>query len=191
MEFDSVIEKRHSSRNFKDKKVSWKSVLEAIHAAIKIPSPSNQSHIKFIIIENKDTIGKLAEYSNQLWINESNLIVVVVSDDTNLENQFGERGRVYSRQTAGASIENLILKLTDLGLNSCWVGAYSDELIKQNLKIPMHMQIEAIIPVGYEKEKHEKKHKTNLENVLRWEDFETASRESLYRESPLRKPNLY
>ena len=46
----------------------------------------------------------------------------------------GERGRIYARQQAGAAINTLLLKLTDLGLQSCWVGSYDDEKIRELLE---------------------------------------------------------
>jgi len=190
MEFDSVIEKRVSVRSFKDKKASWKLVLEAIDSASKAPFPGNKNHIKFLIIENPETINKIAEFANQLWINEAPILVVICSDDTHLESQYGERGRVYSRQAAGAAIENFLLKITELGLSSCWVGAYTDELIKQTLKIPMHIQIEAILPVGYSKNKSDKKRKIALEHLLRWENWDTLRRHELFQEPSIRKRNM-
>src|SRR3989338_40500 len=150
MEFDKVIESRKSVRSFRSKKASWKDVIEAINSALQAPFAGNQNHMNFIIIERQETINRISELTNQLWINECGILVIVCSDDTHLENLYGERGRIYSRQQAGAAIYMLLLKLEDLGLGGCWIGAYTDELVKQKLKIPQHIQVEAIIPVGYE-----------------------------------------
>ena len=182
MDFNSVIEKRHSSRSFKPKKADWRSILEAIDSALKAPFADNRCNLKFIIIENPSSIKKMAELSNQLWISESLSLIIVCSDDTNLENMHKERGRIYSRQQAGAAIENLLLKLTDLGLSSCWIGAYSDEMIKQTLNIPQHIQIEALIPVGYEKKKEAKKRKSSLENHLYWEEWGNKHKGPIFKE---------
>ncbi len=182
MEFDKVIESRKSVRSFRSKKARWEDVIEAVDVARKSPFAGNQNHMKFIIIEKQETIDRIAELSNQLWINESGILVVVCSDDTHLENMYGERGRVYSRQQSGAAIENFLLKIADMGLSACWVGAYQDELIKQLLKIPEHMQIEAIIPVGYEKKKEERKEKKSLESVMFWEYWDNRKRPSLFEE---------
>ncbi len=169
MEFDKVVYSRKSVRSFKDKKASWKDVLEAVDAANQSPFAGNHNHIKFLIIENRENIEKIAEYAEQFWINESGIVVVVCSDDTHLENLYGERGRVYSRQQAGAAIQTFLLKLVDLGLSACWVGSYSDKLIRELLKIPEDIQVEAIIPVGYEKGRIGRRKKKELENSLRWE----------------------
>lgn len=182
MDLDTAIEKRHSSRSFKSKKASWKSVMEAIDSANQAPFSDNRNNLKFIILENEKTISKIAEFAEQIWINEASILVIVCSNDSNLENMHGDRGRIYSRQQAGAAIQNLLLKLTDLGLNSCWVGSYKDEFIKQLLKIPMHIQIEAVIPVGYESKKPEKKRKQSLDNILYWEKWDEKKRPAFIQE---------
>lgn len=183
MEFDSVIKKRTSVRSFTRKKVNWKDVLDAIDAAIHSPFAGNQNNLKFLITESSETIKNLAKTAEQAWISESSIVILVLSDDTHLENMYGERGRIYSRQQAGAAIQTLLLKLVDLGLSACWVGAYINETIKQNFKIPQHIQVEAIIPVGYAQAVPERrKHKKELDKVLFWEGWANDKRPTIFRE---------
>jgi len=184
MEFDKVVRKRKSVRNFSGKKVKWEDVLEAIDAALQGPFAGNHNNLHFLILEDKETIKDIADYCEQSWVANSNILIVVCSDDTHLEDLYGERGRVYSRQQAGAAIQTILLKLTDLGLSSCWVGAYTDEFVKQRLKIPQHIQVEAIIPVGYEKRMPggEKKKKKKLESVLYWGEWGNGRRSGLFEE---------
>ncbi|MBI5804248.1 nitroreductase family protein [Candidatus Pacearchaeota archaeon] len=169
MEFDFVVKKRNSTRSFKNKKASWKDILEAIDAANQGPFAGNQNDLKFLIVEGKEAIKDIAEICEQDWIKDAGIIVLICSDEKNLENMYGERGRVYSRQQAGAAIQTMLLKLTEMGLDSCWVGAYSDVSLKEKLKIPSHIQIEAAIPIGYAKEHEKKKSKNKLEHSLYWE----------------------
>ena len=184
MEFDSVVEKRKSTHAFKSKKVNWRDILDAVDATGQGPFADGKNNLKFLILEEPDKINKIAEFADQLWINEAPALILVCSDDTNLENLHGERGRVYSRQQAGAAIQTFLLKLTDIGLSSCWVGSYSDELIKQSLDIPSHIQIEALIPVGYESGKSVKKKKKSLENSIFWENWDNRKRPTLIEEGP-------
>ena len=184
MEFDDVIKLRKSVRSFKNKSASWKIVMEAIDSACHGPFADAKNHLKFIIVENENTIDKLAELSQQKWINTASIAVVVCSDDSILENMHGERGRVYSRQQSGAAIVTLMFKLTDLGMGSCWVGSYDDEKIRKLLSIPENIQIEAIIPVGFEKEKSKKKTKKDLERALYWENWGKGKRPSFSISNP-------
>jgi nitroreductase len=181
MDFDKVIEKRHCVHSFKSKKTSWKNALEAIDAAIKGPFAGNINNLKFIIVEEKSKIKELAKHAHQSFVSHTGLVVVVCSDDTHLENQYGERGRVYNKQQSGAAIMTIMLKLTDLGLSTCWVGAFEDELVKTSLGIPEHIQVEAILPIGYGKsEKGPKKRKSELENVLKWDSWKGERRPALF-----------
>lgn len=182
MEFDSVIRKRHSVRSYTNKKANWRAAMEAIDSSIKGPFAGNMNHLKFLIIERPETIKKIAGFAQQTWITEAQILVIVCSNDAFLEKQYGERGRVYSRQQAGAAILTFILKLVDLGIDSCWVGAYSDELIKQLLKIPENIQIEAIIPIGYENPKKIKKKskKLSLERSIYWEEWKKIRRPTIF-----------
>lgn len=182
MDLDTALDKRRSIRSFKNKKVSFKYILDAVEAATKGPFAGNSNHIKFVIIEDPKTIERLAQLASQSWITEAQTLVVACSDERDLENLYGERGRVYSRQQAGAAIENFILKLTDLGLASCWVGSYSDELIKNLLKIPDYIQIDAIIPIGYADEKPKVPKKRSIETSIFWERWFNEKRPTFFPE---------
>ena len=184
MEFDSVIRKRKSVRSFLSKRPSWKAILEAVESANQCSFAGNNNNLKFLVIEEKEKINKISKIAEQAWISESSILVLVCSDETNLENIYGERGRVYSRQQAGAAIQTFLLKIVDLGLSACWVGAYSDEILKEVLEIPQHIQIEAIIPVGYENKKAiaGKTRKKELENAVYWEKWENDKKPSLFKE---------
>lgn len=193
MDFNRVIEERHSCRNFKNKSVSWKDAMVAIDAAIQGPYAGNTNNIKFLIIESPETIKSIAKHSQQTWIQESNILIAVCSDDSHLEKQYGERGRVYSRQQAGAAINTILLKLTDLGLASCWIGAFADESVKQLLGIPEHIQIEAIIPMGYENPSRTRKKpkKLALERAIYWETWKGFRRPSAFEDPNIHRRDAY
>lgn len=186
MEFENIVKKRHSARDLAPKASAWKDVVDAIDCAIQGPFAGNVNNLKFVIIENPETIKKIAKHCKQLWISQAGLLLIVCSDDTHIVNMYGERGRVYGKQEAGAAIMTIIFRLTELGLASCWVGAFTDEMIKSSLKIPAHMEVEAIIPIGKEipsKAKRIKK-KTNLVTVLNWEKWGKLKRPTAFEAHP-------
>ncbi len=185
MDFDKIVEKRTSVTEFTSKKPSWKAAMLAIDAALQGPFAGNKNNLKFIIVEHPDTIKQLAKHAQQNWIATSKLTIVVCSDDTIQEDMYGDRGRVYSRQQAGAAINTILFKLVDQGLSGCWVGAYTDEMIRHILKIPGHMQVEAIIPVGYPALKQKKKRKLSLTPSVKWETFEGERRPTATEEHEL------
>lgn len=182
MDFNRLVKLRKSSRKFTSKKVSFRFLMEAISTALQGPFSENHNHLKFLIVEEKSKIHKIAEHCEQEWIKTAPALIIVCSDDKHLENQYGERGRVYSRHSAGAAIYSILLELTNLKLGSCWVGAYSDNGIRKTLEIPKEIQIEAVIPVGYSQDKAKKSKKDPLERALFWEKWSQRRRPTFFEE---------
>lgn len=187
MEFDEVIEKRHSVRSFKDKVVPWEHLIEAADAAKDAPFAGNHNNLRFIIIEEKEMVKKLAQFTDQSWVNDAGAMVVVCSDERHLHALYGERGILYSKMHAGAAIENFILKLADRGLGSCWLGSFSEDLVKLALGIPDYIKVDAMIAVGYEKGKTKRPVKRDLQNAVYWEVWERKRRPLVYKEPPVDK----
>lgn len=188
MDFDSVLKKRHSTRAFKEKRASWKDIIDAVEAATFAPFAGNNNTLKFLIIENPDLINKVASCCDQRWISEAGIVVIVCGDDSTLQKLYEDRAEKYARQQAGAAIENFILKLTDLGLSTCWIGAYDDELLKSYFEIPKNIEIEAVIAVGYEKITDKGKSKVRhkpIDTMLWWEKWGDSRRPSAFVEPRL------
>lgn len=170
MKFDDIIKTRHSARRFSTKKVKWQDIIEAIDAANQVPLAGNIYALRFILVDDKKKIRQLAEASQQTFFENVDYIVVVCSDKTQVIKSYDERGEIYVRQEAGAAIENFLLKIVDLGLASCWIGAFVDDEVKDILEIPKpydNINIEAILPVGYEMPgKQVSSRKMSLDNCL-------------------------
>jgi len=167
MELDKAIKERHTVRKFKTtKKVSYKDVITAVDAGMKCPLAGNEPSLKFIVVQDKKIIEELAKAAQQDFVSDVDFVVVVCSDKKFLVKSYYERGERYSKQQAGACIENILLKLTDSGLASCWVGAFSDETVKRVLRIPDEIDVEAMLPIGYELGKTSQKARPDLDSVL-------------------------
>ena len=172
MEVDKAIKERHIVKNFKTiKKPDYRDVIEAIDAANRAPLAGNAACLRYIVVQDKDKIRKLAEASTQDFFQNVDFVVVVCSDKSFLKKSYFERGEMYAHQQAGAAIENFLLRITDLGLASCWVGAFSDETIKNLLNIPEEINIEVLLPVGYEMGKEKQKPKPQLDTVLFFDEW--------------------
>ncbi|HJX50562.1 MAG TPA: nitroreductase family protein, partial [Candidatus Nanoarchaeia archaeon] len=113
-------------------------------------------------------------------------IVVVCTDPSLAKNAYEERGEKYTRQQAGAAIENFLLKIEEKGLETCWVGYFVDYLIKEALHIPTEINVEAIFPIGVESKKPgttiRKKQKIELDRILyfnKWKNKRMKEKDSM------------
>jgi nitroreductase len=172
MEFDEIIEKRHSVRSFKTtKKPDYKDVLAAVYAATKAPLAGNLPCMKYVVVTDKKKISKLADAAQQEFIAEAHYVIIVCSDKSFLEKNFLDRTDMYSRQQAGAAVENILLKLVDVGLSGCWVGAFADDMVRRVIGIPGNVVIEALIPLGYEMGKTKSPQRPDINSLVFFDGF--------------------
>ena len=175
MDLDKLIQSRKSIKKFSDKKPDWRAIIEAINTTRYAPMAGNIFTLKFILIDDKNKIQKITEYCEQDFFSNVHYLVVVCSNPKLIKNSFEERAERYCRQQAGAAIQNFLLKIQELGLATCWVGHFTDNLIKRELKIPEEYLVEAIFPIGYASKKiganKRKKEKTELDRILYFNQF--------------------
>ena len=172
MELIKTIKERRSVRKFKNKKPNWRRIIECIDAMRYTPMAGNNFTLKFILVDDKEKIQKLAEASQQDFISQADYVVVVCSNPSRTINAYGEKGEVYCRQQAGAAIQNFLLSIIDKDLATTWIGYFVEEQIKKILKIPEKTNVEALFPIGFEFEKPKsQKEKIDLDNVLYFNNY--------------------
>ncbi len=172
MELGRAIKSRKSVRKFSPKKPDWREILECIDSMRYSPIAGGNCVLKIILVDNSELIGKIADACEQDFIAQAKYLVVVCSNPSRLINSYKDKGEIYSRQQVGASIQNFLLKIEELGLSTCWVGYFVEEEIKKILKIPNNVFVEAVFPVGFDAEKKRtRKAKIDLNNILYFNSY--------------------
>ncbi|MCS7134322.1 MAG: nitroreductase family protein [Candidatus Pacearchaeota archaeon] len=168
---DEIIRARRSIRKYSSKKVSFQNAIEICDVARFAPMAGNIFSLKLVIVSEKEKIKQLAEASQQPFIADASFIVVVCSETSKVARSYGMRGEKYARQQAGAAIQNMLLKITELGLASCWIGWFDDATVRRIIKAPSDADIEALLPVGYAAEKPRKIFKPDLKSIIFFEEW--------------------
>ena len=168
MDLSEAIRLRKSVRKFKTNEASWRDVIECIDAARYAPTAGNNYTLKFIIVDDKNTIQKLADVAQQPFIAQAHIIVVVCTNPSRTINAYEQFGEKFCRQQAGAAIENFLLKIQEKGLATCWIGYFVENQVKKILKIPDKIIVEAMFPIGYEVKtiKQKQRLKIDLDRIL-------------------------
>lgn len=178
MDLVDTIRKRRSVKNFIKKSPDWKKVIRAIDVARFAPMAGNMFSVKFTLVENRDTIDKIAGACQQDFISKSGSLIVVSSDREKVRKMFDANEKGFAQQQAGAVIQNLLLALTYEKIDSCWVGFFDDDLVREAVKIPVSEEIEAIVAVGFGgKSSTSKKNKIDLENIVYFEKHGNKEKE--------------
>ena len=112
MDLDKAIKERHSVRNFTNRKPDWRKIIEAIDLARYAPSAGGIFTTKFILVDDKEKINRLADYAQQDFISQVHYVVIVCSSRKLLGNSFPAQAKEFSKQQTAAAIQNFLLKLT-------------------------------------------------------------------------------
>ncbi|MCX6746986.1 MAG: nitroreductase family protein [Candidatus Pacearchaeota archaeon] len=172
MELDKAIQNRHSVRKFSNKKPDWRTIIECLDASRFAPMAGNIYTARFIIVDDVEKIRKIAEAAQQDFISEAKYLLVVCSAPSKTLNAYEERGKNYYKQQAGAAIQNFLLKIEEAGLATCWIGHFVEEQVKDELKIPDDITVEALFPIGYEFTKSRRKSKIDLDRILYFNSYQ-------------------
>ncbi|MDF2505818.1 nitroreductase family protein [Clostridium sp.] len=143
-----LISNRRSIRKYEERAVDKDKIQKLLRAAMQAPSAANQQPWEFIVVENKDTLKKLADTSPYSGIVANSAVTFVL-----LSRKEGLMFPAFSPQDMGAAAENLLLKAVELELGAVWVGVAPVEErmnhIKNMFNLPENIDPFALIPVGY------------------------------------------
>lgn len=167
METLDAINQRRSIRKYLDRPVEFEKITTIIDAARKAPSAGNLQDWSFIIVTDKELIKQVSTYAlEQYWIQTAPVLIVVCGLPEKHELYYGLRGkRLYNVQDCAAAIQNILLAATDLGLGSCWIGAFEEDKIKVLFAIPPDVRPQAIITLGYSDDTPEERSLIPIENI--------------------------
>lgn len=160
MTFDEILEARYSVRSYdRSRPVKDEDIVALCEAARAAPSASNTQTWRFIAVRDRKTIDRLCAEGmgpvvKNKWMRDAPLVIVGCAKRDLIVNKFGTgvTGIEYYQIDLGIAMEHMVLKATELGLGTCWVGWINEEKIRSILDIPEHVRVLALLPVGYPKD---------------------------------------
>jgi nitroreductase len=168
-----AIKERRSIRAYADEKVSEEDVEWLIEAARWAPSAGNIQPWAFVVVKNVETKRKLSKAAlNQTFIQKAPLVIVVCADVARSSRVYGSRGvHLYSLQDTAAATENILLAAQELGLATCWVGAFRENEVAKAVKAPTNLRPVAIVAVGYPAERPAAPQKRSVNEIVHYGTF--------------------
>lgn len=149
--FFKLIEQRRSIRKFKNQPIEPEKIQQLIEAALRSPSSRSFNPWRFIVVDQKELLEKLAAAKphGASFLKDAPLGIVVCAD-TSASDVWVE----------DASIASIFIHLAAqaLELGSCWIqirkrdhdpSKSSDVYIKEILNIPDPIMVESILAIGY------------------------------------------
>jgi len=141
-----VIRERGSVKKYEDRPIPEDILKEVFEAARLAQSAENRQPWEFVVVREKEMKKKLASG----FVGEAPVVIVCVAHPENC----GHVGPLASYLVDVAiAVENMALVSWELGLGSCWIGAYDEEKVKELLGIPKNLKVVSLLTLGYPAEK--------------------------------------
>jgi nitroreductase len=103
----------------------------------------------------------------QNFIAQAPLVLIFAAEPARSAERYGRRGEVlYSIQDATIACAYAQLMIRQLGLGSCWVGAFDEEAVREIISVSSEIIPVAILPVGYPAVPGEKGQRRSLKEIV-------------------------
>ncbi len=163
LELLKALKGRRSIRSYKGEPVSEEVLAEVLEAGRIAPSSANRQEYKFVVVKDAGIKKALVPVCrNQTFIADAAFVIVGCTT---------EPTRRYSFVDVAIALDHMALRAHDLGLGSCWIGAFTEDEVKKLLGIPEYASIVCLLPVGVPAQEgvmKERKSREDLFPVDKW-----------------------
>jgi nitroreductase len=147
MDVLDAIKTRKSVRKYLNKTVEKKKLTAILKAGRLAPSASNRQEWRFIVVSDREKKRKLAEAANQQTFVGEAPVVIAACAETN--GHVMTCGQACYPIDVAIALDHMTLAAAELGLGTCWIGAFDENRVKQILNIPAEIRVVTLMPLGY------------------------------------------
>jgi len=164
MEFLELIKKRYSVRAYKADPVEQEKIDKILEAANLAPTAANRQPFKILVIHTENRKEEMKQIYRRDWFSQAPIVLGICSIP---DKAWVRRdGKNYADIDATIVMDHIILAATDLGLGTCWIGAFDPDAAKRILKLEEGWEPIAFTPLGYPEAQEVKKVRKNLNELV-------------------------
>ena len=169
MDFSQLIETRYSVRAYKPDPVEDDKLQQVLEAARLAPTAANRQPFQLVVIHTEGRQEELSRIYDRGWFAQPPLVIGIC----------GVPGLAWSRRDemnyhvvdATIVMDHLILAAANLGLGTCWVGAFDPDAAREVLGLPDTVEPIAFTPLGYPADEPKPKKRKPLSDLVRYESW--------------------
>jgi nitroreductase len=169
MDVFEAISKRRSIRKYKSDEVEDEKLQKILESARIAPSAANRQEWKFIVVKDAETRHKLVEAAyGQKLVGEAPVTIAACSTESERTMPCGQYAYTVDLSIA---VSFMILEATELGLGTCWLGAFDEGKVKTVLDIPGDIRVPAMFTLGYADENPHQRPRKALDDIVGYEKW--------------------
>lgn len=170
MEFVEVIQNRHSIRAFSAQAIEPAKIEAILNMANAAPSAGNLQSYEIFAVTNRNLLCALQHASwEQDFIGQAQIALVFCANPARSAAKYGERGeKLYCIQDATIACAYAQLAATAFGLASVWVGAFSEDAVRDVIGVQNDLLPVAVLPIGYPGKQPKIRPRRVLSDLVKW-----------------------
>ncbi len=166
MDFSELIKARYSVRAYKPDPVGEAELHQVLEAARMAPTAANRQPFQLIVIQTSGREGELRRIYNRDWFVQAPLVICACGIPGGAWTRADNEN--YAVVDVAIVMDHLTLQAADLGLGTCWVGAFDAAAAREILSLPEGVKPIAFTPLGYPADKPKPKERKPLETLVRY-----------------------
>jgi nitroreductase len=166
MKFQELIEQRYSVRAYKPDDVPSNIIDKILEAARLAPTAANRQSFRLFVIKTSGFKDELRKIYQKEWFVQAPYVIGICGIQEG--NWVRRDGRNYADVDSAIVMDHVILSATDLGLGTCWVGAFDPDAARKFLNLPQGMEPIAFTPIGYPADNPGIKKRKPIDELVRY-----------------------
>jgi len=164
MEFQEMVRARQSVRVYAERAVEEAKLTAVLEAANRAPSAGNFQAYEIYVVRGEEKRRALMEATfDQKFVGQAPVSLVFCTHPGRCEYPNPE---IWALEDATIACTFAMLAVADLGLATCWVGAFNPDLAAKVIGAPEGVVPMAILPIGYAGETPERTSRRGLRELV-------------------------
>ena len=165
MEFSELLEKRYSVRGYRPDPVEEDKLEQVLEAARLAPTAANRQRFQLIVIRTEGREDELRRIYHEPWFTQPPLVIAACRYPMDPARETKD----YTDVDVGIVVDHLILRATELGLGTCWIGAFDPDAAREILGLPDEVEPVVFTTLGYPDADPRTKARKPLSDLVRYE----------------------
>jgi nitroreductase len=167
MKFSELALARYSVRAYKPDAVPEETLAGVLEAARLAPTAANRQAFQLVVIHVAGRESELKSIYGREWFTQAPLVICACGVPE--ENWVRRDGKNYNDVDVAIVMDHLTLAAADVGLGTCWIGAFDPDAAREVLGLPDGVEPVAFTPLGYPADSPRPKKRKALDELVRYE----------------------
>jgi nitroreductase len=167
VEFTELIRQRYSVRAYRSDPIEEEKLQQVLEAARLAPTAANRQPFRLLVIHTEGRQEELGRIYGREWFVQAPLVIGICAIPSEAWSRAD--GKNYADVDVAIAMDHLILAAANLGLGTCWIGAFDPVAAREVLGLPEGVEPLAFTPLGYPTDQPRPRQRKAVSDLVRYE----------------------